>query len=269
MGKPILTIYLAGPFSGLDYEEAQGWRQEVRDLLKDETDIAIIDPMSHVEKWYGEGSLQKIADRKERGDYGIFQADMENGVLSADLVLAGFPRGFHTPSTGTGMELGAAYMAGVPVVVYSPEAVDHPMVKTLASEIRSSVEAAVGAALMVMERPPSTFEQAIGQVWNLQRKVLLNRRRKYGPGNLLKHGLHGVIVRMGDKISRIEQDHVDCKLLDCTLLLRAETRAFKDEPLGIEEGLVDLANYAGPASILLARGHWAVPRMEEVADVNE
>lgn len=41
------------------------------------------------------------------------------------------------------------------------------------------------------------------------RQMMLDRHRKYGAGNIAKHGLKGLEVRLGDKLARIEAGNLD------------------------------------------------------------
>lgn len=57
------------------------------------------------------------------------------------------------------------------------------------------------------------FEAALDYTLDEVRKVMINRHKKYGPGNILRHGEYGVVVRLGDKYERLdhsrEQDFAD------------------------------------------------------------
>lgn len=70
-------------------------------------------------------------------------------------------------------------------------------------------------------------EQLVFQI-NLLRTLLLTKHNDYGTENLDKHGLYGIIVRMDDKLARLNN------------LQKSE--AMVDE--SIEDTLMDIAGYA-------------------------
>ena len=67
--------------------------------------------------------------------------------------------------------------------------------------------------------------------------MMLDRHRKYGPGNIAKHGPVGILVRMDDKFARLE----------------AGQGNFDDET--VENTLDDIIGYALIWKLWL-RGHW-------------
>lgn len=48
------------------------------------------------------------------------------------------------------------------------------------------------------------FEAALDYTLDEVRKVMIDRHKKYGPGNILRHGEFGVVVRLGDKYERLD-----------------------------------------------------------------
>jgi len=106
---------------------------------------------------------------------------------------------------------------------------------------------------------PVTYEQALDIVLAEMREIMLDRHRKYGPNNILRGDVHGLITRIGDKLARIEEDHKYCSFKVCKWdnVLTPEDREFTDETA--EDAWLDLANYAGPIGIMLQRGWWELP----------
>lgn len=48
-----------------------------------------------------------------------------------------------------------------------------------------------------------TYEQALDAQWTELRALLRRKHRKYGTANLLRHGEHGILVRLDDKTARL------------------------------------------------------------------
>jgi nucleoside 2-deoxyribosyltransferase len=123
-------VYLAGPISGLSYEQATLWRAVAANWLED-FGITCYSPMrgkkhlalvGQIEHDYPEDVLTT--------QRGIMCRD-HNDVARADLVLANL-RGVSRVSVGTVMELAWAFERGTPVVAIleaegNPH--DHPMVR--------------------------------------------------------------------------------------------------------------------------------------------
>ena len=99
---------------------------------------------------------------------------------------------------------------------------------------------------------PETFEQAMDLIFAEMRELMRDRQYKYGPDNISSMGIHGLIVRINDKLSRIKEDHKNCKFLGtCTL------RELPDEAR--EDAWKDLANYGGVIALMLMREQWGLP----------
>ena len=107
---------------------------------------------------------------------------------------------------------------------------------------------------------PTTFEEAVGLVLEDMATIMLDRQRKYGPTNIQRGGIHGLLVRIGDKLARLEEDHKACPFKGECL-----QRDLPDEK--VEDAWLDLANYAGPIGIMLQRGWWGLP-LEGVDESN-
>jgi len=82
-------------------------------------------------------------------------------------------------------------------------------------------------------------EKAIVEACNELARVLISKRRDYGPGNIPRHGEFGVAVRADDKLSRI------------TNLLKTN----KPNNEAIEDSWQDLAGYA-IIGRLVRQGKW-------------
>ncbi|MDO8691691.1 MAG: nucleoside 2-deoxyribosyltransferase [Dehalococcoidia bacterium] len=255
-------IYVAGPLSGMKYEDATDWRKRAAEAIE-AADYEAVDP--------GLASCLHYADAKTNGgiithqdDAGvsaieIWMRDVERGVLTCDGVLVGFPR--TQTSLGVGIEVGVAYMAGIPIMVWQQQSDDplHVMLQALVHSGQANTDhdltEAVRRLIALTADTPPTFEAMIGRVLiGEQRRIMRQRQRKYGPYNISRIGLHGVIDRaQNDKFARIEQDHKDCKWRECQVMVNGG-RALPDE-MG-EDAYVDIANYTGPISVSLMRGWW-------------
>jgi hypothetical protein len=65
-----------------------------------------------------------------------------------------------------------------------------------------------------LDQQPSTderphFERALDEVLAEVRELMIDRHKKYGPGNISRHGLLGIRVRMDDKAERIDNSTAD------------------------------------------------------------
>jgi len=99
---------------------------------------------------------------------------------------------------------------------------------------------------------PQTFEEAMDPILAEMRELMIDRQDKYGPDNISSMGIHGLIVRINDKLARIKEDHKNCSFLNnCTL------RELPDEER--EDAWKDLANYAGVIALMVMRDHWGLP----------
>ena len=104
---------------------------------------------------------------------------------------------------------------------------------------------------------PQSYDAAVDLVLEELRQLMLSRHRKYGAENIIVGGVHGLIIRIQDKLARIRQDHKDCSFIGaCAPLISLPDEASEDAWL-------DLGNYAGVIAIMLARGWWTLPMLEE------
>ena len=86
-----------------------------------------------------------------------------------------------------------------------------------------------------------TFEETVDYVLGKMREVMIDRQRKYGPGNITRHGKLGLRVRIGDKLERL--DH-------------SEGKDFADESEG--DAWLDIANY-GLIGVMVHEQIWGRP----------
>ncbi|HKJ72685.1 MAG TPA: nucleoside 2-deoxyribosyltransferase [Alphaproteobacteria bacterium] len=141
MSRPI--VYLSGPMTGQEYEEAESWRGAAAALLGIDG-IAVSSPMRGKEALKGCGPLGgETAEIMNCGSRAITQRDRYD-VRNADAMLVYFDAYTDRVSVGTMIELGWADAFSVPVVVgynpYTPEdlmttiraQIEHPIVEGIA-----------------------------------------------------------------------------------------------------------------------------------------
>lgn len=250
-----MKVYLAGPISGLTYEEATGWRRIAREYFE-RNNIEVIDPTDKIEDALEEGEVFEWQKPwvGEGSNGTIFNVDIEQGLLQADAIVVGYPTGFRS-SGGTAFELGVAYAFGIPVVIWdATHSTIHPFLEFSAVRRSDLVEACVCAHFS----GPQTFEEAVGHQLHVLRQLMLDRQRKYGPNNILAGGIHGLITRMGDKHARIKEDHpgIECGKGPCPT-----TPDYTDEaPL---DAYRDVGNYGGVIAPMLLEGTWGLPLLED------
>lgn len=88
---------------------------------------------------------------------------------------------------------------------------------------------------------PQTFQEMLDFVYFDARKVALNRQMKYGPNNIPKFGVKGVLVRIFDKIERA--------------VFFWWEGAPKPDDEGDEDPFIDIINYA-IFCVCIMRGWW-------------
>jgi len=113
-------IYLAGPISGLTYEQAAlGWRQEIISMLPDHW--RCFSPMRGKAFLDGKGPLQgAYTDSPLASIQGILGRD-RNDVRECDLMIACFLEADGNMSLGTAMEFGWADVWRKPVIMIADE----------------------------------------------------------------------------------------------------------------------------------------------------
>lgn len=111
MSKP--SVYLAGPISGLTYDDSEGWRLIVREKLAPEVDA--FSPLRSKNYLRKEGKLKGAYDYAALSTgKGITTRDRFD-VMTSDLILVNFTA-WKIVSMGTLIELGWADVARRPVV---------------------------------------------------------------------------------------------------------------------------------------------------------
>jgi hypothetical protein len=100
-------------------------------------------------------------------------------------------------------------------------------------------------------RPTADLEVTLNNLLGELQDLFLERHRAYGPSNIVASGIHGVVVRMSDKLARITHAHEGCSLGFCRP--HASSQAWED--LMVEDAWKDLANYA-IIGLLVQRGLW-------------
>lgn len=81
------------------------------------------------------------------------------------------------------------------------------------------------------------FEDHLDNVLKKLRATLLQKRHDYGPGNLSKHGEFGILVRMDDKVARLN-----------SLVAQGKAPAVENESVG--DTWLDVMGYAALALVL-------------------
>lgn len=121
MSRP--RVYLAGKISGISYDRATGWRQEITQML--EPDIECLNPMRHKEALAGDPCLARSnysAGGVLTSAQGIIMRDLTD-VRRADMLIVHFGE---LENTGffTAYEMGMATALGKPIIVIAD--IDNP-----------------------------------------------------------------------------------------------------------------------------------------------
>lgn len=116
INNPQKTVYLAGPITGLTYDEAVTWREVAQKALPDW--VACRSPMRYKEYLKNKGKLDAFAhptDSPFSTSKAIFTRD-KNDVRTSDLLLVNF-LGATEKSIGTIAEISLAHAWDKPIVV--------------------------------------------------------------------------------------------------------------------------------------------------------
>ena len=105
---------------------------------------------------------------------------------------------------------------------------------------------------------PQTFEDYFGNLKILSLNILVDRQRKYGPENITKGGLYGLVTRMTDKLERLK-NQLHGRLVAGVIEIE-EIRYPSDEDRF--DGNFDLGNYAD-IDIALKDGVWGTLPLRE------
>jgi nucleoside 2-deoxyribosyltransferase len=117
------AVYLAGPISGLSYEESTGWRDEVTAALRS-SNIAAISPLRAKVYLRETGAIKDSYTDKDLNDNTFVNMSTERGITSRDrfdctncgVVLVNM-LGTKRVSIGTCMEVAWADLERIPVVL--------------------------------------------------------------------------------------------------------------------------------------------------------
>lgn len=145
----IPKVYLAGPITGLDYNEGQDWRNEATELFGRKMDC--FSPLRYKQYLRAEGKLSFGYKNILSTDRGIMARD-HHDCMTSDLVFVNL-LGAKEPSKGTIMEIAWAYAYRKPlVVVMEPEGNchEHGMIREAIDFRVASLEHAVDVARAIL-----------------------------------------------------------------------------------------------------------------------
>lgn len=98
----------------------------------------------------------------------------------------------------------------------------------------------------VKKENPEEAEKDICEISDEIKELLIRKNKEYGDGNLCTHGHAGILVRLSDKISRLEN-------LKDIEVKEDEIRKFDEKEFAMEEQYKDIAGYAINALRLMRR----------------
>ena len=128
-----MTVYLAGPITGLSYESATGWRRKVADALPMHE---VLDPMRGKEDLAGASLLAAGLCTTE-----MAQRDLAD-IDRCDVVLVNF-QGARQMSVGTVAEIGYAFGRSKKVMVVFDDLHAHPFLMAMVRWTPWSLEEAI------------------------------------------------------------------------------------------------------------------------------
>lgn len=127
-----MKIYLSGTIAGLTFEEANKWRSEVTEKLRD-FGIQTLNPLR--------GRMFVNSDEEGRDPYEIVQRDLRD-LRDCDFVLAYMD----SPSVGTSMEIMQAYSVekkSVVLVSGNSKLLDHPWLRVTCTSMFETLDKAI------------------------------------------------------------------------------------------------------------------------------
>lgn len=121
-------VYLAGPITGLTYEQAVGWREEFQRLVG--PSIKCLSPMRHKEYLLGETDLKDGYDQHLMSTVRAITTRDRFDCTRCDMLVVNV-LGATRPSLGTTMEIAWADLCRTPIVmIMEPGNVhDHGMIR--------------------------------------------------------------------------------------------------------------------------------------------
>lgn len=124
-------IYTAGAITGLNFNENEAWRLQLKLKIEDITshEWLVINPCQHI----SDNNLDPIQKEKEGMEWDLWK------IRQCELIVCDFS---HPNSIGTSWELGLARELNIPVIgVYTQEKVDvHPWWKMTAMKICNNLD---------------------------------------------------------------------------------------------------------------------------------
>lgn len=117
MEDTLKKVYLAGPMSGMSYEQANNWRKYAEDALRD-VGIGALSPLRYKDALSNVDALAKFipeSDDKLLTNAGILTRDY-NDVSTSDALLINF-EGATEASIGTVAEIAWAWILRKPIVI--------------------------------------------------------------------------------------------------------------------------------------------------------
>lgn len=165
MTKP--KVYLSGPMTGLDFEEAQNWRQEVAQALRPE--ILPVSPMRGKDYLQGKVLEFDYPDKVLSNSKAIISRDYYD-TTTADAMLVNL-LGSTTVSIGTVVEIGWAYAQRIPTVLVldredeSSPYRQHPLILEAAGWITDDLQEAVWVLKQILlpdPEPPASHIPSAG-----------------------------------------------------------------------------------------------------------
>ena len=137
----------------------------------------------------------------------------------------------------------------------------HPFLEVPVRLVTWEIDTAINYISNAEMLRPTTFEEAMFARIGKLVKIMEQRQRKYGVNNIRAGGVIGLVVRMGDKMARLQQD-----LKDVTLVNQHDFTV-KDIPVRSDEDPLDawfdVGNYGGVIGSMLLEGEWGLPMMED------
>lgn len=140
MSFPSKTIYLAGPITGLNYDDARnGWRKTFANILKarEANHIHCFSPMREKEFLEKDQCIEGTADYESLHGFGTPQGILtrdHNDVHNCDVMVANFT-GAKKVSIGTCVEFGFAHSYRKPAIIIMEPATTITTERTVVREI--------------------------------------------------------------------------------------------------------------------------------------
>lgn len=145
--KQRFKVYLAGPISGLTFDQGQDWRADARAMLEPHG-IDGYSPLRQKHFLRDVGVLSGAYANPMATDRGIMTRDHFD-CMTSDLILANM-EDWRSPSVGTIMELAWAYAYRKPLVVFGKELEHHPMIREAVCYRLPTLDAALAVVQAIL-----------------------------------------------------------------------------------------------------------------------